>query len=127
MQLVAHDPICSHANYYDFSTLFELDIEMSENQGIDGGKRVYAFANVTQGNFDAYANYTRNPLSSAALCTHTQSTHTHTNSYIKNSIAMKTPFDSMSTYFCMSNANTHGHQHTTYADRCRERMVLISS
>lgn len=50
----------------------------SENTEFDVSEMgVCAFANVTSGNFDAYANYTRNPLSSAALYTHTQSPHTH--------------------------------------------------
>lgn len=48
----------------------------SENTEFDANaRRVCAFANVTSGNFDAYANYTRNPLSSATLFTHTQSSH----------------------------------------------------
>lgn len=47
----------------------------------DGNRRVYAFANVTLGNFDTYANYTKNPLSSAAWCSRwkpiTRNQHMH--------------------------------------------------
>lgn len=53
----------------------------------------------------AYANYTRNPLSSAVLCTHTylyQIQHQW-----KHLSMMK-----MKTHIFITNANTYGHQHT---------------
>lgn len=60
------DPI----HFWHYENIY-VDIEMRQPNFNDSG-RVYAFANVTSGHFDAYANYTRNPLSSAALSTHTQ-------------------------------------------------------